>query len=166
MGPVGHQRRALKDVREDLLARGSALRLVHAREPVLFERIGGALDDERAHPRRVAVVVGVERASFGADERLGQRVERASRTEPGEVVVEVPEARREGRFVRAADQGVEAVGAHDQVPVQLVEVPNRMREADRRPERFRARAQDLDELQSPDGGKPDAVDRSPRPADG
>ena len=93
----------------------AALLLVGPVEPRAHPRRRIALDDERAHGRGVAVVVGVEGAELVGDERLRQRVEGLGRAVPGELAPGMLQRETEFALERPPHQRVDAVGGDDQV---------------------------------------------------
>src|SRR3990170_7434933 len=66
-----------------------------------------ALDQKRAHRRRVAIVMRVERTQFGLDKRLRQRIEPLAGAEPCELVAGTGDRGAEIALERAAHQRVE-----------------------------------------------------------
>ena len=112
-GLVRDETVALQRPLEDPLAIGQRVRLVHRGKPGALPSRRIALQDERAHARRVAVVVRIEGPVLALDERLREGGEDLGRAEPGELVVERLYGRAE--VARRADVRVGPVGGDDEV---------------------------------------------------
>src|SRR3990170_4181014 len=74
-----------------------------------------ALDDEGAHPRRMAVVVGIEAAVLIRHESLRQRREQLRRAIPCKFVFQDIRRGAEGVSLRAPDEGIDAVRGDDEI---------------------------------------------------
>lgn len=118
-----------------------------------------AFDQEGAHGRRVAVVMGVEGTAVGLDEGLRQRLEALRGAVPDELVRGVGQRGAEIALEGAAYQRVQPVGSDDQiVPVELIDRMNRRVEARGDAGIDRALLQESQELEPADRGEADAVD--------
>ncbi len=150
---------AAERVGENLLAQAARFRLVHALKAGAGETRLVGFDDERAAPRRVAVVMRVEIADRRVAESLRQRVVALAGAEPGEMIGEISDAGAE--FVRegAPHQRIDAIGADHQIgAIELVERGHRAGEFRRDADRAQALLQQLQQLEPADGRKADAVD--------
>src|SRR5438270_5907865 len=95
-----------------------------------------ALDQERAHLRRISIMVRIKRAEFGLYEGLRQRFETLGRSVPGELVGGVRQGGAEVALEAAAQERVQSIGGNDQiVALQLLKRGDRRlisrRDADR-----------------------------------
>ena len=95
---------AAERIGEHVLAVAPRRRLVHRRETGAGPGRGIGLDNERAHVRRVAVMVGVEDAVVIGAEGLGQGLEGPGRAEPGELVGKGADGSAEGLGAARPDQ--------------------------------------------------------------
>src|ERR1051326_529467 len=156
---IANERVAFEVVGEHTRAQRGGLRFAHTLEPGALERRLGHLDDERAHGRRVAIVMGVEVAEIVAPERLGERFERFRRPEPGEAVREIRDRRAERRFVGAPHQRIDAIRAYDEIGLAyLAQVGDRAAVARLDADRAGARLEQLQQLEPANRRKADAVD--------
>ncbi len=103
----------LQRLGEHPLAKGERLGFSHGSEARPPPGRGVAFEHERAHPGRMAVVVGVERAVIVLHEGLGERAKRLGGTVPGELVGQ--RRHRGAEIRRRAHRGVGAVRSHDEV---------------------------------------------------
>src|ERR1051326_3327245 len=101
--------------REHALADRLGLILPQARKAAARKAFRVELDDERAHVRRVAVMVGAALPELGAAEGLGQRLEAPAGAEPGEPVAQMGDLGAELAREIFAQQGVWPVGADDEM---------------------------------------------------
>ena len=118
-----------------------------------------ALDDECAHVRRIAVVMGVERAEFVLDEGLRQGFEALGRPVPDEFPVQMRERGSELALECAAQQRVDAVRRDDQVAIaEIFERADGGAERERHAGGACPLLQELQQLEPADGREPHAVD--------
>ena len=118
-----------------------------------------AFDQERAHGRRIAVMMRVERPEIGLHKSLRQRGKALGGAVPGELVGRVRNRGAELGFKTAAHQRVQSVGCDDQiVPLEFVHRLDRRAVSRRNACRAHALLQDGQQFEPADRGEADAVD--------
>ena len=156
---VRHQRDGRRACGKHLLA--DRLRLLDGlvAETVALPGRRVAFDQERAHVRRIAIVMRVEGAEIGRDKRLRQRLERLCGAVPGELVGRMRDRRAELAFEAAAHQRVQPVGRDDQVVAgELIHRLDHGVEPRRDADGADALLQDGQQREPADRGEADAVD--------
>ena len=144
---------------EYLLANGLRLLDGQVGETVTFPGCRIAFDQEGAHVGRIAVVMGVERAELGLDKALRQRLEAFGGAVPGELVRRPRYRGAELAFETPSQQGVQAIGANDQVVAdQFVRGLDRGGVVRRDPDCGDALLQGVEQIEPADRGEADAVD--------
>src|SRR5258708_38049427 len=112
---IGNQRMPIEHVGKNALA--DRLRFLDRffGEAVTLPSRAIALDQERAHVRRVSVVMGIEAAEIRLHERLRQSIEDLGRAVPSKLVAHVTNGCTEIALEAAPHQRVESIGGNDQL---------------------------------------------------
>src|SRR5262245_3180176 len=112
---VGHERMTGERVGEHVLAYGLGAIRIHAIEARAKKSRLVHFDHERAHVRRMAVMVCIEVAHVCRDECVRQGFEPHGSPEPGVTAGKMRYGRAELGFVMPSDQRINAICADDQI---------------------------------------------------
>ena len=163
---VRQERMALQGLREQLLAEGDRLLLLHLLEAGLAPDLLRRLDDEGRVGRVEPVGVRLEPAVLGLLEIEGEGVEQARRAEPDKAVAAHVDVGPVGGGVLGADAAVEAVAGDDEIGVGVV--GRRLRvglEHQLDADFLAARLQDVEQALATDAAEAVAARRDPGAAD-
>ena len=159
---VDEQRRALQHVAEQVSAKRGAFLFAHRVEAQGAVSLGAAFDDKGAAVGRKPIVMRVEPAFACLDECLGQRVKGAFGSEPGKAIPERLDRGPEGIRKAFPHHRIQPVSADHQIGVERGRILDAMPEHHVDAQTLGALAQQVVQLASANGGKPDTVQRDGR----
>ena len=153
MARVGHELVSVEIFREQALAKGEGLLLLHPVESGCAPGLLGRLDDEGRGVRVELVGVRLEPAVRGLLEGEGEGVEALVRAEPDEAALAQLDLGLEGGGMTRADGAVETIGGDDELRVDPIDFLHVGLEHELHAERLAARLQDVEETPAADAAE-------------